>query len=81
VAELLLLPNSTAPGMGFLEHALGAVREVLDGRPSVLFVPFASSDPEAYTALMRDTLARIDTPVRSLREADDVVGAVRDGFH
>jgi dipeptidase E len=78
VAELLLLSNSTAPGMGFLEHAIEAVQDVLGGRASVLFVPFASSDPKAYAAVMRDALARIDTQVRSLHEADDVVGALRD---
>ena len=29
MAELLLLSNSTAPGMGFLEHATEAIRQVL----------------------------------------------------
>jgi len=29
VTELLLLSNSTAPGMGFLEHASEAIRDVL----------------------------------------------------
>jgi dipeptidase E len=55
VGELLLLSNSTAPGMGFLEHATEAIRAVLGDRSSLLFVPFASSDPDAYTSVMRQT--------------------------
>ena len=53
MGELLLLSNSTAPGMGFLEHATGAIRAVLGDRSSLLFVPFASSDPDTYTSIMR----------------------------
>jgi peptidase E len=33
--------------MGFLEHATDAIKDVLGGRASVLFVPFAGSDPDA----------------------------------
>jgi dipeptidase E len=78
VGELLLLSNSTAPGMGFLEHAIEAIQDVLGGRASVLFVPFASSHPGTYAAVMRDALARIGVRVTSLHEASDVAGAVRD---
>ena len=77
MAELLLLSNSTAPGMGFLEHATETIRQVLSGRASVLFVPFASSDPETYAAVMRDALGSIGTQVASLHEASDAVGAIR----
>jgi hypothetical protein len=31
--------------MRFLEHATGAIKDVLGDRASVLFVPFAGSDP------------------------------------
>jgi hypothetical protein len=77
VGELLLLSNSTAPGMGFLEHAIEAIQDVLGGRASVLFVPFASSHPDTYATVMRDALARIGVRVTSLHEASDVAGAVR----
>jgi dipeptidase E len=77
VAELLLMSNSTAPGMRFLEHASQAVRVVLGGARTVLFVPFASGDPDAYTSLVRAALARMDIRVTGLHEASDVPGAVR----
>jgi dipeptidase E len=78
VTELLLLSNSRAPGMGFLEHALGVIRDVLGGRASLLFVPFASADPDTYTAVMRDALAGTGTRVTSAHEANDVGRAIRD---
>jgi dipeptidase E len=78
MGELLLLSNSRAPGMGFLEHAFEAMREVLGDRSSVLFVPFASSDPDAYESVMREALGRIGTRVSSLHQASDVSRAVRD---
>jgi dipeptidase E len=64
--------------MGFLEHAIEAVQDVLDGRASVLFVPLASSHPDAYATVVRDALARIDVRVTSLHEASDAAGAIRD---
>ena len=78
MAELLLLSSSTAPGMGFLEHATGAIRAVLGGAGTVLFVPFASGDPDRYTSVMRAALAGIGTRVTGLHEAGDAAAAVRD---
>jgi dipeptidase E len=78
VGELLLLSNSTAPGMGFLEHATEAIRAVLSGRRSLLFVPFATSDPDAYTSVMRRALARVGIEVTSLHQARDLIAAVAD---
>lgn len=76
--DLLLLSNSRAPGMGFLEHATGAIRTVLGERASLLFVPFAGSDPETYTTTMRRALAGIDIRVTGLHEVSDADRAVRD---
>jgi len=77
VSELLLLSNSTAPGMRFLEHASEAVRAVLGDASTMLFVPYASGDPDSYTTLVRAALTRMDTRVTSLHEASDVPRAVR----
>lgn len=78
VSELLLLSNSTAPGMGFLEHATDAIRAVLGDRGSLLFVPFASSDPDAYTRLMRQALTPAGMEVTSLHQVSDLTAAVAD---
>jgi dipeptidase E len=76
VGELLLLSNSTAPGMGFLEHATDAIRAVLGDRGSLLFVPFASSDPDAYARLMRQALTPAGIGVTSLHQVSDLTAAV-----
>jgi hypothetical protein len=57
--EMLLLSNSTAPGRAFLEHALEVIAEVLRGRRRLLSVALAASDPDRYTATMRDSLAQL----------------------
>lgn len=76
MGELLLLSNSTAQGMGFLEHAAEAIRAVLGDRGSLLFVPFAASDPDAYASVMRHALARVGIEVTSLHQASDLTAAV-----
>ena len=78
MAELLLLSNSTAPGMRFLEHATEAIKAVLGDRSSLLFVPFASSDPDTYTSAMRQALARVGIEVTGLNQASDLTAAVAD---
>ena len=78
MGELLLLSNSTAPGMGFLEHAIAAIRAVLDDRASLLFVPYASSNPDGYTTAMRQALAPAGIEVTGLHQAGDLTAAVAD---
>ena len=76
--ELLLLSNSTAPGMRFLEHATEAIRVMLGDRGSLLFVPFASSQPDAYTSVMRQALAPAGIEVTGLHQVSDPSAAVAD---
>lgn len=83
VADLLLLSNSTSPGLGFLEHALDTIGGLLPaGRRRLLFIPFAASDPDRYTQVMAAALApaaieitgahRCPDPIRALSSADAV---------
>lgn len=66
---LLLLSNSTAPGRKYLEHAMDALAEALDGVRRLVFVPFALADHDGYT----DTVAAALAPL-----GVEVVGAHRD---
>ena len=63
--------------MAFLEHATDAIRSVLGDRTRILFIPFASGDPGAYTELVRRALAGLGIRVDSLHEAADPARAVR----
>jgi dipeptidase E len=76
MAEMLLLSNSTAPGCGFLDHALGVIAEALQGRRRVVFVSFASGDPDRYTGLMQDRLAQLGVRVDAAHAAADPRRAV-----
>jgi len=55
---LLLLSNSTNHGGGYLDHAMPAIRELFAGVRSLVFVPFALHDVDAYTARVRARFAR-----------------------
>jgi dipeptidase E len=75
--DLLLLSSSTTFGGTFLGHATEAVKQVLGGRTSLLFVPFALRDHADYTATVRAALEPAGIAVTGLHEAADPVGAVR----
>jgi len=75
--DLLLLSNSQLHGRAFLEHALDAIRDLLDGRRTVLFAPFALSDHDGYVARIRSALAPLDVEVRGLHAEPDPLAAVR----
>lgn len=76
--DLLLLSNSSLHGRGYLEHALDAVLEFLDGRRTVHFAPFALAGHEAYTQRVRDTLAPHGVEVVGLHAVADARAAVEE---
>jgi len=75
--DLLLLSNSTSPGMGFLEHALGPIGELFP-RPGshLLFVPFAGFDDDRYTEVMSDALAPLAIQVTGAHQVSDPASAL-----
>ncbi|MFV0452255.1 MAG: dipeptidase PepE [Propioniciclava sp.] len=79
--RLLLLSNSTAPGRGYLEHAVEALDWALTGVRRVAFVPFALADHAGYTATVVRALVPYGVqvvglhsgPERALLESADAV--------
>ncbi|MGL5839849.1 MAG: dipeptidase PepE [Sphingorhabdus sp.] len=67
--QLLCLSNSANHSQGFLEHALPWISNMVAPGGSVLFVPFAAKDHEAYTAVAADALAVIGVHVIGAHEA------------
>lgn len=55
--RLLLLSNSVAPGRGYLEHVFAELDEILAGKTSVAFVPYALRDLDGYTAQVAAALS------------------------
>ena len=70
-ANLLLLSNSTVPGHNYLEHARNAILEVLGDITTVVFIPFALADHDAYTNTVRKALEPLGITV---------TGAHQDGL-
>ena len=68
--DLLLLSNSSLHGMGFLEHATDAIAELLDGRTTVHFAPFALADHDGYTAKVAEVLEPLGARVTGLHTVD-----------
>ncbi len=75
--NLLLLSNSSVYGRGYLEHAMDAIGEFLEGRSTVHFAPFALKDHEGYTERVRGALGRFGVEVVGLHQTVDPREAVR----
>jgi dipeptidase E len=68
--DLLLLSSSFVHGTGFLEHALGAIAELVARGDTVHFAPFAVSDHAGYSAMVADTLEPLGAEVVGLHAVD-----------
>jgi dipeptidase E len=76
MTDVLLLSNSRAPGQGYLEHAMTEITGRLAGRKRLLFIAFASSEPDRYTELMRDSLGPLGITVEAAHAVADVPAAI-----
>ena len=70
--RLLLLSNSTHHGQGYLDHAIGEIRDFLGGVARVTFVPFALQDRAGYAEKFRARLGAAGF------EADALAGDAAD---
>ena len=79
--RMLLLSNSTCYQKGYLEHAMGDLKEFLgDSVGRVLFVPYAGVTIawDTYTEKVREKYAEIGYELVSVHDMSDPVAAVRD---
>jgi dipeptidase E len=74
--RLLLISNSTQPGQGYLEHCADELVTFLAGVRTVLFVPYALHDLDAYAATSRSRFAELGFELSSVHNAGDPVAAV-----
>jgi dipeptidase E len=70
-ADLLLLSSSSVFGGGYLQHALGAIDELLGDRRTVHFAPYALADHDAYAARVQAALEPLGVAVVGLHQAGD----------
>lgn len=79
--NLLLISTSTTHGTGYLEHAEAEVRNLLQGKNSLLFIPYARPggiSHKAYTAKVQETFAKWCIEVTGVQEHSDAVKAVNE---
>jgi len=78
--DLLLLSTSTVHGSGFLDYAESEIRRFLEGRSTLLFVPYArpgGCTHDEYTDRVRDRLGALGVAVTGLHSAPDPEAAIR----
>ena len=82
MSRLLLISNSTVHGMGYLDHVESELREFLETRNKIVFVPFALYDRNRYVSQVAARLSKmgyqtlsvhdVSNPQRAIREAEVV---------
>jgi dipeptidase E len=68
--RLLLISSSNVHGYGYLDHPEPAMRAFLGEGRRVAFVPFAAHDHDAYSAKVRERLARMDLDLIPIDDLD-----------
>lgn len=76
VKRLLLISNSTLHGSGYLDHAEEELRDALGAIRSVLFVPFALRDRDAYAVQARRRFEMMGYTLDSVHDAANPKNAV-----
>ena len=74
--HLLLISNSTLHGSGYLEHCADELRDFLGSRKTILFVPYALHDWDAYAKAAEGGYAKLGHALESVHRAADPIAAV-----
>ena len=78
--NLLLISTSTTHGTGYLEHCQTEIQAILQGRSSVLFIPYARPggiSHKEYTAKAREAFQGMGFELAGIHEAADPVAALQ----
>ena len=76
--RVLLISNSTLYGGGYLDHAESEIRSFLHGVRSILFVPYALYDRDAYTSMAQKRFEKMGHKLESIHTTDDPRQAVNN---
>ena len=69
--RVLLISNSTLHGSGYLDHAESEIRSFLRGVSSVLFVPYALYDRDAYASMVQKRFEEMGYSLESIHTAGE----------
>jgi dipeptidase E len=76
--RVLLISNSTLYGSGYLDHAAAEICDFLGRVKSVLFVPYALYDRDAYASLAQKRFEKMGFDLTSIHTASDPIRALND---
>src|SRR5215813_7125830 len=76
--RVLLISNSTLYGSDYLDHAESEIQDFLGNVSSVLFVPYALYDRDAYATTARERFQRMGYRLTSVHQAADGKQLVND---
>src|SRR5688572_19757315 len=76
--RVLLISNFTLYGGRYLDHAAAEICDFLGSAKSVLFIPYALYDRDAYTSLAQKRFEKMGFDLTSIHMASDPAGAVND---
>ena len=77
-SRVLLISNSTLYGSGYLDHAAAEICDFLGGAKSVIFIPYALYDRDAYTSLAQKRFEKMGFDLKSIHKATDPIQAASD---
>jgi dipeptidase E len=75
-SRLLLISNSTVYGRSYLDHVAEQIKSFLGARKTILFVPYALHDRNAYADKVRLRFASLGYSAESVHQSDCVEGAI-----
>ena len=76
--RVLLISNSTLYGSGYLDHAEAEIRSFLGDVRSVLFVPYALYDRDAYASTAQERFQRMGFELTSIHTSSNPQTAVAE---
>src|ERR1044072_9817024 len=76
--RVLLISNSTLYGSGYLDHAAAEICDFLGSVKSILFVPYALYDRDAYASQAQKRFEKMGFNLRSIHTASDPTQVIND---
>ncbi len=74
--QILLISSSRVHGSGYLEHCESQVRELFSSLSTVLFLPYALHDRDAYAGQASDRFQELGLELESIHRSSDPSEAV-----
>ena len=76
--RVLLISNSTLFGSGYLDHAESEIRDFIGNARSVLFVPYALYDRDAYALMARQRFEKMGYELSSIHTESNPTQVVNE---